>query len=93
MCMKFNVHDIEVEIVGYDDYLKDFDEQALPGFAGEAESLLLEEFEGVDEGMPTYVEFYLEEEKTKIRKNLKFVFTLDEVDCGLVYEYSSFVQE
>lgn len=88
--MKMNVRDMEIEVTGYDDYLKDFEEQALPEFAGEAESLLLE---ALDEPEPVNVEIYLEEEKTKIRKNLKFVFIPDESDCGLAYEYVSFTQE
>lgn len=82
---------VDFIINGYDDYLKDFEEQALPEFAGEAENLLLEELE-LAEMLPTYVDFYLEAEKTKIGKNLRFVFILEEMEYA-VYEYSSFVQE
>lgn len=88
--MKVNVHDMEIEIVGYDDYLKDFEEQALPDFAKEAESLLLET---LDESEASNIEVYLEEEKTKVRKNLKFVFFIGETDGEFAYEYGSFTQE
>lgn len=87
--MKVNVHDMEIEIVGYDDYLKDFEEQALPDFAKEAESLLLET---LDESEAVNIEVYLEEEKTKVRKNLKFVFFVGESDGEITYEYGSFTQ-
>lgn len=88
--MKVNVHDMEIEIIGYDDYLKDFEEQALPDFAKEAESLLLET---LDESEASNIEVYLEEEKTKVRKNLKFVFFIGETDGEFAYEYGSFTQE
>lgn len=88
--MKVNVHDMEIEIIGYDDYLKDFEEQALPDFAKEAESLLLET---LDESEAVNIEVYLEEEKTKVRKNLKFVFFIGETDGEFAYEYGSFTQE
>lgn len=88
--MKVNAQEMEIEIIGYDDYLKDFEEQALPDFVKEAESLLLE---AMDEPEPANIEVHLEEEKTKVRKNLKFVFFVGESDGEITYEYGSFTQE
>lgn len=80
----------EFVIDGYDDYLKDFEEQALPEFAKEAESLLLE---ALDESETYSIEVHLEAEKTKSGENLKFDFFFYTPEEGDVYVYGLFTQE
>lgn len=82
----------DYEVVGYDEYLKEFEEQATADFKNEAEAMLERELEEEPKDGET-VEVYLEAEKTKGKAAVKFVFNcqLSEESLDLIFQH--FVQE
>lgn len=89
MRMQYRVCETDVEVMGYDEYVKDFEEHALPEFKGEAENMLLDALEREDRGD---VVVRLEAEKTVKKVNVEFRFFFNEGSPAMQIDYSSSIE-
>ena len=85
-----NVSGTDYELIGYDEYLKDFEELVLPEFKGDAESMLQRKLEEQPRDGES-IEIYLEEEKTKAREARIFPFCCQLSDVGLEVSYEHYM--
>lgn len=81
----------DYEIIGFDEYLKEFEEQATAEFKNDAEAMLQSELDEKPKDGET-VEIYLEAEKTKERTAVKFVFNCQFSDESLDLVFQHFIQ-
>lgn len=77
-----NINGIEYKLIGFDDYLRQFEEVAKQEAVPEAESMLVEELENFEPGANESVRVVLDGERTKTGQPVTFVFEVITEDVG-----------
>ena len=86
-------HDNEYNVENYDQYVKDYEETALPDFADEAEGKFFEALEDYVEGDSGWFRIFLCKEKTKEKQAVAFGFEYSIADGERFISYREYCEE
>lgn len=77
-----NINGIDYKLIGFDEYLRQFEEVAKQEAVPEAESMLVEELENFESDVNESIRVVLDGERTKTGQPVTFLFEVITEDVG-----------